>query len=434
VKPLRLDPEQRFTCRQCGRCCRRGWDIALTTGEVEAYRRAKAARFYREREDAPEGAEEDPFEPIPGHPAYHRIRKRADGACGFLSPQNRCRIHEELGGAQKPLTCRLFPFRFHPGETATLVTASFSCPTVGRNDGALVSAQERDLLPLAKAWLREHPEEPGPVELVAGVRLSAETAEVLRSVLRRILDRAGAQGQPDIAESAARMAGLLDDLSRHRVTRLKPHALAEYVALVGPHAAVTQKTAPTKPPSALARLLFRGFLFVVLAGQEQMEDRDSAGLRLALRFRLARLLAHVHGLGPRVGRVDLRAAKRARVDLRDPEVQALARNYLRAAIAALGTGRRPMVEDLSLAAAYLNAACALAGLRAGAEGKEKTDGADFADGLMQAADLTHAESGGLLGSILGTLSGGVESVWMLAAGGPFAGAQRAAPGARAAEE
>ena len=434
MKALRFDAEQRFTCRQCARCCRRGWDIALTAGEVEAYRRAKAGRFYREREDAPEGTDLDPFEPIPGHPAYQRIRKRADGACGFLSPQNRCRIHEELGGAQKPLTCRLFPFRFHPGEAATVVTASFSCPTVARSDGALVSAQERDLVPLAKAWLREHPETPRGVELVSGVPVSSETAEALRSVLLRILDRPGPSGEPDIASSAARMAALLDDLSRYRVTRLKPHALSEYVALVGPHAAVTMKAVPAKPPSALARLLFRGFLFVVLAGHEQADDRDGAGLRLGLRLRLARLLAHVHGLGPRVGRLDLRAARRVRVDLGDADVRALARNYLRAAIAALGTGRRPMVEDLSLAAAFLNAACALAAVRAAAEGKPEASGTDFAEGLMQAVDLTHADSGGWLGSIVETLSAGVEAMWMLAAGGPFAGAQRAAPAGRAAEE
>ena len=45
----------------------------------------------------------DPFEGIPGVPGLQRIRKRADGACGFLSPDNRCRIHEELGAAKKPL-------------------------------------------------------------------------------------------------------------------------------------------------------------------------------------------------------------------------------------------------------------------------------------------------------------------------------------------
>ena len=78
-----------------------------------------------------------------------------------------------MGGASKPLTCRLFPFRFHPGETATLVTASFCCPTVVRNEGATLGSQERDLAPLAKAWLREHPEAAGRTELVAGVPISA---------------------------------------------------------------------------------------------------------------------------------------------------------------------------------------------------------------------------------------------------------------------
>src|SRR2546428_4676792 len=63
---LRFDAEQRFTCRQCGRCCRRGWDIVVTRGEAEAYRRASAERRYREGEGAPRGAASDPFETVPG--------------------------------------------------------------------------------------------------------------------------------------------------------------------------------------------------------------------------------------------------------------------------------------------------------------------------------------------------------------------------------
>jgi len=86
---------------------------------------------------------------------------------------------------------------------------------------------------------------------------------------------------------------------------------------------------------------------------------------------------------------------------------------------------------MALAFAFLNAACALAAMRAGRGGRSKPDAADFAEGLMEAVDLTHAEEGGLLGKILGTLSGGVESLWMLAAGGPFA---RTQPAGRVAEE
>jgi Fe-S-cluster containining protein len=433
VPALRFDAEQRFTCQQCGRCCRRGWDIALTAGELLAYRRADAGRFYRESEDAREGAASDPFEPIPGHAAHYRIRKRADGACGFLSPDNRCRIHEELGAESKPLTCRLFPFRFHPGEASTAMTASFCCPTIVRNEGATLSSQARDLGAMRKAWSREHAEPAGKIELVPGVALEGTTLERLRSVLRRILDRPGPDGLPDLAANAARMAALLDDLSRHRVVRLKPDALAEYVALVGEHAATTAKPVSVRPASALGRLLFRGFLFVVMAGREQIEEAGAPGLRLGLRWRLARLLAHVHGLGPAVGPYDLGAARRARGDVRQAALRDLAYNYLRATIEGSGTGRRALLEEMAVAAAFLNAGCALAAMRAGAAGKAAPDAPDFAQGLMEAVDLTHASESSLLGRMLATLSGGVESLWILAAGGPFA-SRTAQPSDRAAEE
>jgi Fe-S-cluster containining protein len=433
VPALRFDAEQRFTCQQCGRCCRRGWDIALTAGELQAYRRARVERFYREREDAPEGAERAPFEPIPGHAPHHRIRKRPDGACGFLSPQNRCRIHEELGAESKPLTCRLFPFRFHPGEAETVVTASFCCPTIVKNEGAPLATQSRDLAALRKSWSREHDEPPGKVEFLPGVVLSGAVLDTLRSVLRRILDRPGRNGVPGLAESAARMAALLDDLSRHRVIRLKPEAFAEYVTLVGEHAAVSDRPAPARAPSALGRVLFRGFLFVVMAGREQMEEAGATGAKLALRWRLARLLAHIHGLGPRVGAADLGAARLAPADLRQALLRELAHNYLRATIEGLGAGHRPVVEELAVAVAFLNAGCALAAMRAGGAGKPAPDAEDLAQGLMDAVDLTHTSERGVLGRMLATLSGGVESLWLLAAGGPFAPRvdQRAG---RAAEE
>ena len=430
---LRFDAEQRFTCQQCGRCCRRGWDIALTAGELDLYRKADAARFYREHEDGSEGAERDPFEPIPGHAAHYRIRKRADGACGFLSPANRCRIHEELGASSKPLTCRLFPFRFHPGEAATVMTASFCCPTIVRNEGAPLSGQARDLAALRREWTRQYSETTAQAELVAGVALDAATLQALRSVLRRILDRPGPEGVPDLAGNAARMAALMGDLTRHRVVRLKPEAFAEYLTLVAEHAATTPRPVKMQAPSALGRLLFRGFLFVVLAGREQIEEAGAPGLRLGLRWRLARLLAHVHGLGPRVGTADLGAARRARADLREPTLRELAYNYLRATIESLGSGRRPVAEEVTVAAAFLNAGCALAAMRADAAGRPGPDAADFAQGLMDAVDLTHASERSVLGRMLATLSGGVESLWMIAAGGPFA-PRTAQSAARTAEE
>lgn len=415
MPPLLLDPEQRFTCQQCGRCCRRGWDIALTPGEVKAYRHAKAERYYREREDSPEGADVDPFAPLPG--GYALIRKRADGACGFLSPDNRCRIHQELGAERKPLTCRLFPFRFHPAEGAAVLTASFCCPTVVRNAGARLDAQPREIATLRKAWSHEYPERDLAVELIKGRPLGAEALVTLRQVLREMLDRPGPAGRPDLQANVLRMARFVEDISRHRVVRLPPPRFAEYLELTGRYAAKSQQPIAARRASALGRLLSRGFLFAVVSTREQLEDPRGSGLRLGLRWRLARLLAHAHGVGPGLPALDLAAARRARFDPSDPEVHGLAWNYLRAALQTLGTGRRPVLDELAVAVAFVNAAGVLAAQRAGRAGKTKVDAEAFAEGLMEAVDLTHADTSGVLGRVLGTLSGGVEALYLFAGGG-----------------
>ena len=97
------------------------------------------------------------FEPIPGYAPLLRIRKRPDGACGFLSAEGLCRIHKEMGADRKPIACQLFPFSFHPAEGDTVVTTSFACPTVIANEGAPLTSQARELRVLHAAWMREHP-------------------------------------------------------------------------------------------------------------------------------------------------------------------------------------------------------------------------------------------------------------------------------------
>ena len=413
---LRHDDDQRFTCRQCGRGCRRGWDIALTAAEVEGYRKAGAERWYTRREpDEGAGADArtdtvDPFEPIPGHPGHFRIRKREDGACGFLSAENRCRIHERLGGARKPLTCRLFPFRFHPVEGKAIVSASFCCPTVVANEGQPVAAQLRALSALHGEWARAFPEPKRAVELVSGHPLAPATLATLREVLRAMLDRTGPDGRRDLRANVARMAALLDDVTRHRVLKLDPARFAEYVELTGRYAAGSDRPPAPARPSAVGRLLFRGFLFAVLAAREQLRSRETSGLRLGLRARLARLLAHAHGLGPGVGDVDLRAARGVAPALDDPAVETLVHHYLRAAIEDLGTGRRPVVEELALSVALLDAALAFAAMRTGQAGARAVDAATMADGLLETMDLTHLEPEGGYGRVLGALAGGLDAL------------------------
>lgn len=395
---LRFDAEQRFTCRSCARCCTR-WEIVVAADEVERYRKAQAERWFRGTAEAAEGTGDDPFEPVRG--GAWRIRRRPDGACGFLSRENRCRIHEELGEERKPLTCRLFPFRFHASDAPPVLALSFSCPTVAANEGAPVTSQLRALTDLRKEWTRVHREEPAEIVLVRGRSLRHGALGTLREVLRAMLDRPSPEGPPDLRANVARMAATLEDLTRRRVLQLEDERFAEYLDLTGRYAAKTDKPVPRRPPSRVARLLFKGLLLAVVAAR--LRSQSTGGRRL----RLLRVLLHLHGLGPPAEGIDRRARRRAGDPLADPEVRARAHHYLRAAIETLGRGPRPVLEELSVAVALLNAAEALAAMRAVAEGRPAASVADFTAALNEAADLGH--TAGLAGRFVATFAAGIEA-------------------------
>ena len=384
--------------------------MVVTAGEAEAYRRAGAVRWFRESDDNPEGSVLDAFEPIPGHAPLLRIRKRRDGACGFLTPEGFCRIHEVLGADRKPLSCRLFPFRFHPAGDDTVLTASFACPTVIANEGATLVSQKRELQALHAAWSREFPEAAATVELVRGRRLSRPALVLLRTTLCQMLDRTGADGRPDLRANLRRIAALLEDLSRRRVLLLTADDFVEYLRLTGGHALRNEKPLPAREPSRLARLLFRGFLLAAVSVQIRL-DPVLGRRRLALRVTLFRLLAHLHGLGPGAAGFDFGRAIGMPLRLDDPGVHAIAHRYLHTGFETLGSGRRAVLDEVAMIVAHLNAACVFGGMHAAVHGKRVVDAESFAQGLLESADLGHADAGGRLSAFLTTFSGGVEALY-----------------------
>ena len=382
--------------------------VLVSAGEAESYRKSGAARWFREDDGAESAA--DPFEPIPGHAPLLRIRKRRDGACGFLSPEGLCRIHEVLGAGRKPLTCRLFPFAFSPSDDDTVVTVSFSCPTVVANEGDTLASQKPELQALHVAWKREFPETAATIELLRGKKLTRAALAKLRSILGQLLDRPGADGRPDLRANLRRIAVLLEDLSRPRVIALAPDDWAEYLSLTGAYALKSDKPFPARAPSRLARLLFRGFLLAALSAQVHL-DPVLGRRRLALRVTLLRLLAHLHGLGPGAAGFDLGRAIRMPLRLDDPAVHAIAYRYLRAGFEGLGTGKRAVLDEVAMTVAHLNAACVLGGSHAAANGKQVVDAESFTQGLLESADLSHADAGAR-STFLTTLSGGIEALYL----------------------
>lgn len=381
--------------------------MLITEAERDTYVKRGVARWFRETDSPTEGTDRDPFEPVPGWRGYYRIRSRTDGACGFLSSDDRCRIHEELGAAAKPLTCRMFPFKFHPVAGGAVATASFGCPTIVANRGELVSSDALERL------FQEgtQPRVRASRDFVVGRSIDNASIHIIRESLLRMLARAD-DGVVDLRVNAQRIATALDDLTRRRVLRLSDADFAEYIKLTLPYAAASTKAVEPRAPNRIGRLMQFGFLYLVAATRYGIDHRADSTWSI----RLARLhmLAHFHRLAPAMDRVNVGALGRMRVDINAPEIQPVAYHYLRASIEALGARERSILDDLAIAVSCLNAACAFAVMHAHATGRP-IDRQSFSDALMESVDVLHADDRGLLGWALPRLAGGVEALKLLSA-------------------
>jgi Fe-S-cluster containining protein len=405
MSAIRLDTEQRFTCSTCARCCHT--EVVVTPGERAAYDGAQAGRWFREADGAADGAARAAFEPLSGRPGWSRIRRRADGTCGFLSPQNLCRIHQELGADRKPLVCRLYPFGVFRTEIEVVAKTAFSCPTIAANEGEPVATQAPAVRRLLQDWERDFGREARPLELVRGRPLAARALTTIRDTLRAMLDTPDA----DLSRSVRRMGFWLHDLARPRVARLAPDDFAEYVAVTGRHAREADRLTAETRPTSLSRLFARGFLFIVATTEAQRSHPQGGGLNIGLRWRLARLLAHAHGLGPATAELQM-SARGLPLDV--AATSPLLRHYLRASIETLGAGRRPVLDELALAAAVLRAAIDLGAMNARRLGAARIGREALRDGLAVAANVTHVD--GTVASILDGLTGGADAFYRLADG------------------
>lgn len=407
--PLVLDPEQNFTCKGCGQCCRRSFDIVATPAESQRLEAANAARWFRESASATPGTENPVFEYLAG--GLLRIRKRPDGVCGFLSDENRCRIHEEMGGTAKPLSCQMFPYSFDPVAGDTRVSMNQGCPTVLRNEGRPLDDQRAEIGSLAARWRKASSPADVTLEWVRGVPLDPELLDTMRWTLRRILDL----HEPtfSLRRNVGRMATLVEDWTRHRVLKLDAEKFEEYVNLTGEFAVT--KPADLKPASpAIGRFLFRGFFFASVVPWASRGLVTGAGFRL--RLRLLRLLLHVHGIGPAFHGLRFGEARRQSLDIDSEPFFGPAYQVLRAALENLGSGRRPVVEELSLSVGCLLVAEHLFLGRASNMGASSA----WIEALLDAHDVTHVDPGSMFGRTLVSLAAPPTPLHLFAARGAVA--------------
>ena len=130
--------EGRFTCLQCGDCCR-SWEIALSEEEVRRIGSLDWAAAGLSPVAEPTVRVSD------NGVSFSVLARRPDGACVFLTEDDACALHRHFGEAAKPLMCRMYPFTFHRVGESVAVDLAFSCRSVGEQRGDLGALHTEEL-------------------------------------------------------------------------------------------------------------------------------------------------------------------------------------------------------------------------------------------------------------------------------------------------
>ena len=119
---------QNWDCHGCTDCCRQ-YHVSVTKEERE---RIEAQGWDKEKD-------------LQGLPTFvraggwfsssYRLNHKSDGACVFLGPDSRCRIHVKHGSAAKPLACRIYPYSLVPAGDHWKLGLRFACPSAADDKG-----------------------------------------------------------------------------------------------------------------------------------------------------------------------------------------------------------------------------------------------------------------------------------------------------------
>src|ERR1039458_1316619 len=163
MKPPRIEMPaiQNWSCHGCTDCCRDNLIVTLSPEEK--------LRIEKQNWTAAEGVDSDSM--VVADRDCFRLSHQSDGACVFLDPTGRCRIHAKFGEAAKPLACRLYPLVIHPAGKKLVVGLRFSCPSAAANRGRPMAGQGAEVQKLAALVVPENFQEvlPPPVLATPGI-------------------------------------------------------------------------------------------------------------------------------------------------------------------------------------------------------------------------------------------------------------------------
>jgi lysine-N-methylase len=275
---IELPTIQNWSCHGCSDCCRNQLLVVLSPEEQQ---RIKAQEW-----TPTDGVDSAAMLVAEGKSV--RLGHQSNGACVFLDPSNRCRIHAKFGEAAKPLACRLYPFVIHPAGRKVVVGLRFSCPSVVANRGLPLAVQRKEIQQLANAVVGNNYDEGTPPPVLATRGLA--WPDFLRFVNR--LDASLAVEHEPVALKLMRALHWLGTVEQGQLDQIAGAGAEEILDTLVQNAARNLSALPDNfpPPSGFGRLFLR-LLVLEHARSVTVEDACHpgrhrwkmlwAGLRLA---------------------------------------------------------------------------------------------------------------------------------------------------------
>jgi lysine-N-methylase len=285
--PIRTLPiVERWDCHSCGFCCR-STKFRLSDEDLKKLREQKWEN-HPDFQGVPIVAEHGWLR------KYYQLGKRPDGSCIFLTEDNLCRIHRDLGESAKPLVCRLFPFQLVPLEDFAYVTMRQYCPSAAADKGRPLEEHLQYIAQLAeegKLTVR-------PIKLPAIFRGCMRSWDDLLLVAD-ILDRLMHDERYPVARRLVNGVQFCDLLERSRVNETGSEELAALLEKLSVAASSEEKSGEifrqARRPEMVARLLFRQILFEYLRLHPDYHARATWNERRRL---IRGAIAFVRGKGP----------------------------------------------------------------------------------------------------------------------------------------
>lgn len=261
--PLELPVLQRWSCHNCGGCCRRHL-IEITDEERQRI-------LSQGWENDPALAKTQTVVPLSRWPVKWRLNHRPDGSCVFLDENRLCRIHAKHGETAKPLACRVYPYAIHPAGKGVTVSLRYSCPSVVANQGATAQEAEKEIRRIVKEVVPRQRSDQEPPPVSSGNRL--DQADFRRMI--DALDDSFANPNNGFLRNLLGTVFWMSLVSQASFEKIRGGRLVEFLSLIRPAAAaeVPADLGEFVLPSRPGQLMFR-MLVYQYARLETVSDLD----------------------------------------------------------------------------------------------------------------------------------------------------------------